>query len=507
MAENFELEMLIRVKSEVDKLVKFKKESENLSKEVVSANTNVRRSFDGVQRGIREAIEPLTMLRRTIFQVGSAWSLTAGVAIAAINDIQKKQSELNDMSVKTGLSAEEISKQLYGFNIATDKSKAGILALQEAQSGLNRLWTSGTKGVSELAGELRIASEREKVITEKVAKAGENRRPWWIEMFVPTSAKIVEARSGIEEGVPKEVLRKAQIEAESEALDRVTQKRQEDNSKLKEAIILRADMQSKILQMQGKELEAFRVSMQAQRDVYVDMYGDKGNIVKLFDEFYSTQEEKLRLSNLGLRQQWEIQREYFRDNINIMRSTFTSFVQDAFGGKLRTAREYFNAFLQDLVNAWIKTQIEMAMTQFIGGGASKGSTALNILGTAASIFGMSKGLSGPSTATVAPMSAAGGSTQVLVAPRGVAKYAEGGWAGRNGPELAMIGENEPEMVTPLSKMGMGGQQTKNVYYFIQAIDPRSFSEIVASNPDAIVAVTERAIESNKKIRRTIRNLT
>mgnify|MGYP001613388295 FL=1 len=78
----------------------------------------------------------------------------------------------------------------------------------------------------------------------------------------------------------------------------------------------------------------------------------------------------------------------------------------------------------------------------------------------------------------------------------------------NGPEIGLVGEIEPEMVTPLSKMGnMGGTQTKNVYYFIQAVDPRSFAEIVASNPDAIVSVTERAIESNKKIRRTIRNLT
>ncbi|HEV8282349.1 MAG TPA: hypothetical protein VGQ02_10840 [Candidatus Limnocylindrales bacterium] len=39
---------------------------------------------------------------------------------------------------------------------------------------------------------------------------------------------------------------------------------------------------------------------------------------------------------------------------------------------------------------------------------------------------------------------------------GVTHYQSGGWAGLKGPELAIIGEHEPELVTPLSKLGGGG---------------------------------------------------
>jgi hypothetical protein len=35
-------------------------------------------------------------------------------------------------------------------------------------------------------------------------------------------------------------------------------------------------------------------------------------------------------------------------------------------------------------------------------------------------------------------------------------YATGGWAGLNGPELAWVGEREPELVTPLSKLQATG---------------------------------------------------
>ena len=50
MAENFELEILFRVKAEMEKLKKFRQETQDFSKDVRSANNNMAGSFVGVQK-------------------------------------------------------------------------------------------------------------------------------------------------------------------------------------------------------------------------------------------------------------------------------------------------------------------------------------------------------------------------------------------------------------------------------------------------------------------------
>jgi len=59
-----------------------------------------------------------------------------------------------------------------------------------------------------------------------------------------------------------------------------------------------------------------------------------------------------------------------------------------------------------------------------------------------------------------------------------------GIAGERGPEL--IGG--PTQVTPLSGMG-GGSTTVN--YNINAVDARSFQELLASDPQSLYALSER----------------
>lgn len=503
---NMEVEILLKIRSQMEDLIKVKKEFSGMSKEIKEVGKSSGGAFREMQSGIRNILSPIIMLRRTIFQIGAAWSLTAGTVIIAINDIQKKQQELNDISAKTGISTVDISKQLYGFNVSSDQARAGVLALQEAQQGLNRLWTAGTKGITEFVGKLKIADEKNKIVSDRMKQRqsealteASNEKYGLLGGFLK--------RVGIKQSpgalFSPEERNKIELEAEVEAIKRINIERQKYNANQKEAIILRADYQSKILQFQGKELEAFKYSMDAQRKIYVDMYGSEGGVVALFDDFYKMQEEKMRLSNLGLKQQWEIQREYFRDNVNIMRSHFTAFIQDAFGGKLRTAREYFHAFLQDIINAWIKAQVEMAMTQFVGGSRGSGGSLLgNIFSGALALF--SRGASSMQTvqtAQVAPMASAGGSTIVPVRP-----HAKGGWAGINGPEITLLGENEPELVIPASKMQEREPEGSitNVHYYIQAVDAQSFAELVSRNPDAIVAVTSKAIERNKGLRKTIR---
>ena len=261
-------------------------------------------------------------------------------------------------------------------------------------------------------------------------------------------------------------------------------------------------MQNSTLKSLGNEKEAFLNNLAFETNAFKDEWGDDGRMMKIRKDFTDASIQEFNRARLGLITNFQAMGDFTKQSVGAMKSSFTSLFQDAFGGQLKTAREYFMAFLQDIVNAWSRAMAEMAATQILAPKQSKTSQALGIVSSIASIFGGGAPTTGsaitPGTTSTPRIEGA----FAQATPR-----AHGGWVGQNGPELVLAGENEPEMVTPLSKMNnAGGQSTKNVYYFIQAVDPRSFAEIVASNPEAIVAVTERAIESSKRIRRTIRSL-
>ena len=555
MAENFELEILLKVKAQLNDLIKVKqglKDVSNETKGITSANRDVDSSFGSsitnMQRGLRGILNPITMLRRTIFQVGLAWSLTGGTAIAAIKDIEKKTRELQDISIKTGKSVEEISKEYYGFNIATKEASVVSIELLKIQQDLSNVWTKSASGITNFIGALEMAAQKNEIVGKKIRAFQEKQG---IFGAGPSSAQVrkFEEEAEKEFAEKSEKKRKATLrntdefrkmsiaaqeeinksnlsgfeykkslierdlavykswEASEDEVDNLRKARMKDLDN--ERLAQKDKLSIELFKLQGNERAALTRHLSDEEEQYRKMWGEDGQLMQMYRTNVDLQIQEFDRARLGLITNQQAMEGFTKQSVSAMKSSFTSFFQDAFGGQLKTAREYFMAFLQDIVNAWSRAMAEMVVNQILPPGQqkpSKTSTALGIVSSIASIFG------GGGTAGIVNLA----SGPVLAAPANYYKSpaaqitprAGGGWLGLNGPEIGLVGEVEPEMVTPLSKMGnMGGTQTKNVYYFIQAVDPRSFAEIVASNPDAIVAVTERAIESNKKIRRTIRSLT
>lgn len=68
-------------------------------------------------------------------------------------------------------------------------------------------------------------------------------------------------------------------------------------------------------------------------------------------------------------------------------------------------------------------------------------------------------------------------------PKGKSHYASGGWAGLNGPELAWLGEDGPEYVTP-NKQAMGsgssGNHTTNIY-----LDGKQIARVIEPHLDKL----------------------
>lgn len=484
-----EVEILLRFVADLKGAKDAQKAVNDLGSDTKKSMEKGTNSFRGAQLQIRNMLQPLTMVRRTVWQFGLAWGLTAGTVVAAINDVKKKQDELNNLSVKTGLSTEEISKKMYGFNIATKEAKAGVDALNEAQNFLNKTWTAATTAVSTFVGKARISMRAQGMATE-------------FQRDNPGST------------VSNEQFAQFHIDAEKE----LRKEAQKTNESLAAGILLRGEMSSNLLRMQGKELAAFRVSMDAQKKVYEDIYGPDSETVKIFEEFYRMQEEKMNLAQYGFKQSWEVKKQMVIDTVGVMRNSFSSFIDDAFNGQLKTAKEYFRSFMIDVVKIWIKGQIEMAMAATITPAFNWIGAAIGGLFGAASPVSAFAGVSGGSIGGGASSGAfsgvSGGSTGggMFSGASGAAYFHNGGIVrAHNGlavdevPIIAQTGERvlSRKQNRDYEEGGQGGNYTV-VTYNINAVDAASFNQLVARNPEAIVAVTEKSIRRNQSMRRTIK---
>ena len=150
----------------------------------------------------------------------------------------------------------------------------------------------------------------------------------------------------------------------------------------------------------------------------------------------------------------------------------TSKMEDAIVKFAKTGKFEFRSLINDMLEALLRSRIQQLFAQIFSGGksTSQGPGLFDILGSIGTgiknIFG--------------GFFANGGTL-------GAGKF---GIAGENGPELI----SGPAQITPMS---MGSQVTYN----INAVDVRSFQELVASDPEFLFAVTETGRQSLPQTRR------
>jgi len=150
----------------------------------------------------------------------------------------------------------------------------------------------------------------------------------------------------------------------------------------------------------------------------------------------------------------------------------TSRMEDAIVDFAKTGKFEFRALINDMLEALLRSRIQELFARIFSGGTSRGSgsSLFDILGSIGTgiknIFG--------------GFFANGGTL-------GAGKF---GIAGERGPELV----SGPAQITPLTA---GAEITYN----INAVDARSFQELVASDPQFLFAVTETGRQSLPETRR------
>ena len=144
------LEAIDNVSAKVDKI---QEKLENTNKKITKSN-------QGVTDSIKEQVKPLNDVIRTVMRMGFIWGATIGVIIKLVTDLNKEITNLDKLSIKTGISTSDLSNRFYGFNIATEKSRAGTEAFGNFLFRVQKAALFAKVGLSEFIGEQEIMEKQ-----------------------------------------------------------------------------------------------------------------------------------------------------------------------------------------------------------------------------------------------------------------------------------------------------------------------------------------------------------
>jgi|GEM_PF-4615575 len=131
---------------------------EDMSKKLVDLGASLR----NVGKEMRSSLMPVGEFRYAWMKVSLIWGATAGTMIRAMQDASKEMTNLDKASVKLGTTTEELSRKIYGFNIATQNARIGAGQMLVASESLRSLWIGtgavGLKAVGSFATTYRAAN-------------------------------------------------------------------------------------------------------------------------------------------------------------------------------------------------------------------------------------------------------------------------------------------------------------------------------------------------------------
>ena len=522
---------------------------QNINKEIKKYTKESIGGLRGVTQGMAYMLRPLAQIRFTIWRLRYLWMMTFGALVGLVMNASKEMDKMRDQAEKLEMPFEELSKLRYGMIF--DPRKVGEV------SRMWKEWVDRFKIVGMVVGEWlaklsfgmgkvsyltdeqielmgKLKDETDKLImsedeynkkridnlsrqyslqlelfrdTENRARKVEALRVWqeaqeqkmnfdrsqeMKKMFVIELDLLGQSRDAfvLNQKIEAEAFAKKCINDANRMQQFYTLQEMQLKDYDRMEGLEKKKLFSLLMELRGSERGAFILNQKIELD---EMRKKGEEYVNIMEEIHQEQLKVWELEQWGLRSHYQIisdlQKQFGQDTTQLFGDIFI----DALDNKLKGSRQIFAAFLIDLRNMLIRSGIEEMLGGMVTGG--KKSTNLGTINVVKSIFSMFGGGGGVLTQGAQVGMAAG--------------YQRGGWAGLRGPELAVVGEHEPELIVPTSKLGRreGERQEVKNYFIISAIDSRSFAQIVASNPEAIVAVTADAIRKNKGLRRTIREYT
>lgn len=531
MPKNKEIEITLTLKDEASKKIQ-----------------SFRSSVKEFSKDTKDSLAPILQLRRAWMYTGIAIAATIGTFTKTIQEIAKLREEISKLdiiSIKLGISSEQLSKKLYGFNIGTFYARTGsdqaAMFLNYIQQEILRLKTAMAEGI----GGTKLAV-RTQLIYEQAARKYQEEHKFTFPIvggsiqnpFAPFGEEAKTMRQEAEIKARKQLEEESKAFHELEAIKKGLVGETQDKTQqlvfstyeykkgllAKEIenlrvtgvdeITLRAysltafkrleedktlelyKQQAARLKAEGRTMDALKIEQRNALTEFKRQFGGDGEMVREFIRGQQAIYRQAQLNFLGLKGEFQIFHDGFVSLVGSMTTTFSDVFYNTITGQIKNLKEAFNSFGQAILknlSDMLAQYIVMKAIMGIGSIAGSFAGGTNILTSG------SYNIGGQNLAATAHIGGIGGTYVGM---------AEGGAGIVKRPTLFLAGESGPERYrfAPLSRnRGENADGEVHVHYhstvIIKAWD---FSDIY-NNKDEIKAIVNESLRLQGSVQKSIRS--
>lgn len=382
---------------------------------------DVRQTFKQMGGEAKGFLSPLASIQRAVGRVGLVWGATAGVMVKAFQEASKELTFMDTTAIKLGVTTEDLSKRIYGFNLATANfriAQGQMAALadktKESWTGFGKIIGDAWGGMTKLNRAILLYNQmtvgrdfsfqQRLELWDRANQISENRLLAEAGSRKSRTPAALNAEANLQGEIDKLTksgygLKQLQLTQQVGSLRVVGVAEQKLNEfslaqtarLVEDKEIAYRTLASKQLEISGNTIEALKLQQLNEMVDFKRQWGDSGEMVEIFKRGQEAILKQKKLSVLGLKSFDQNMQDNYRSEIANMTDIMETFVNDAFHGKLQKARDYFALFGKAIIATWSKTVAQIVSTsifanQQTGGGGILG-TIMGVLGKVAGIAG------------------------------------------------------------------------------------------------------------------------
>jgi hypothetical protein len=470
----------------------------------------------------KDALQPILLMRQAALKASLAIgfiTLAASKGIGFLQNYRKELESLDITAIKLGMTSEELSKKLYGFNIGTrmgrlgaaqmralnDETKGfwarlmtfagsavGEIGLEKRAQPIYKTMMSGVKSISAEDQAFYMKRAREIAETQLLAedRVRKEKSPEALAANIELIAKTKQLAQG-ELDTKKYILEQEVKLFDGAAADKelIAKYNSEAIKRIEEDRTLAyKNMVAVRLKSEGDSLGAMRIEQQNALVEFKRQFGSDGEMVREFTAGQEAMRKEAELSYWGLKNETAIWHDNFVSLIGSATSSFSDIFYNTITGQINNLGDVFTKFGQYV----LKTLSDM-ITQTLVLKAVVG------IGNVISGWGTITGGVGGSVVSTGPQSMGGHTFTQAWSPyhRGGIVRAHSGLAIDEVPIIAQRGERvlSRRQNREYEAGVAGGSEAKNIihnhYYIrIEATDALSFENLCRKNPGGIIDVAQ-----------------
>lgn len=152
-----------------------------LKDEITGKLNTIRGSVSDFSKSVKQTVLPFTQLHQAMQKIALPIAMASGVFVVmkkAATDVTSQLKTLDEISIKTGMSVDELSRRVNGFNIATNNVREADNVWTNMGNAIRTAWTGAGKAINEAVGGMsmavRTANIRQELITFETKRLGRN---------------------------------------------------------------------------------------------------------------------------------------------------------------------------------------------------------------------------------------------------------------------------------------------------------------------------------------------